>query len=482
MYVNKTRKQARLVLSTLLMTLVLSPLGQARSIESELDVLFAGYTDQTPGVAVAIIENGEVIFSKGYGLANLEYDIPITSRTVFNVGSVSKQFTAFSVYLLAERGKLSLKDDIRLYLPEMPDYGKPISIEHLLFHTSGLKEPLALLSFAGWRMDDYISMQHVLSLISRQTSLNFPSGSEFRYSNANYVLLAEIVERVSGQTFNHFTRDNIFKPLGMIHSQFFDDNEKLIPQRAYSYDFEENEYKKERLNAAYYGSTALYTTVDDLVKWHSNFRSPKVGTRALLDKFNAPATLDDGSPAFLDAELNIQHAKGQFRRNYRGLETFIHTGGDAYFRSFSGRFPDEDLSIILLSNSPHFVAFPMGIKVLETYAGDRLTPAIPATSNPPPSNQDAPAVRQSDFRKFEGRYVSDELRSSFDFIQQQGQLILRHNRLADIQLTASPEPTEFSGRNYYPFTARFRKNTDGQVIELEIVDFRGEQLLFEKVK
>ncbi|GAB3015292.1 serine hydrolase domain-containing protein [Bowmanella dokdonensis] len=472
----------KLMLLLLFVPLLSEATARAQIPEAEIDNLFASYTEDTPGMAVAIVKNGEILFRKGYGLANLEYDIPITAQTVFNVGSVSKQFTAFAIYLLAEQGKLSLDDDIRHYLPEMPDFGKPITIKHLCYHTSGLKEPLALLSFAGWRMDDYISMAQVIQLLSRQTSLNFETGTAFRYSNANYVLLAEIVARVSGESFADFTRKNIFEPLGMQQSQFYDDNERLIKNRAYSYDFEDGEFKKEKLNAAYVGSTALYTTAEDLAKWNANFYDPKVGSQGLLEKFNALATLDDGTPALLSAELNIQHAKGQFYRHYRGIETYIHTGGDAFFRSFFGRFPGEDLSIIVLSNSPHFVAFPTGIKLLEILVGDKMppvpedapaTPALPAQSSDP--------VAKPELTQYQGRFFSNELNSTFDVTLQEKQLWLRHFRLQPIPLQPLPDKAGFSGRNYYPFSLYFHKDKQGEVQQMEVQDFRGEKLIFEKL-
>ena len=452
-----------------------------QTTEAMVDELFAGYTNDSPGVSVAVVKDGNIVLSKSYGLANLEYSVPITSQTVFNVGSVSKQFTAFAIYLLADKGKLSLDDDIRMYLPEMHDFGKSITIKHLLYHTSGIKEPLALLGFAGWRMDDYISTEQVLQLLGRQTSLNFETGTDFRYSNANYVLLAEIVSRISGVSFADFAQKAIFEPLGMQHSQFYDDNEKLIKNRAYSYDFEEGQYKKEKLNASYVGSTGLYTTADDLVKWSANFKEPTVGSKTLIETFNAPATLDDGTPALLSKELNIQHAKGQFFRNYRGVETYIHTGGDAFFRAFLGRFPNRNLTIVVVSNSPDFVAFPAGMSLLEIFEGDNMSPKLETTPTPQVSSSAPKRKVKNDSVRYEGTFYSEALLSSFEVKEQSDQLWLHHFRLGDIPLQAKPEYGTFSGRNYYPFTLSFDENKRGEVQAMIIKDFRGETLRFEKV-
>ena len=187
----------------------------------KVDALFAEWDKPgSPGAAVAIVKNGLVMYQKGYGSANLEYDIPITSSTIFHVGSVSKQFTAFAITVLAHEGKLSLDDDIRQYLPELPAFGVPITIRHLMHHTSGLRDEVFLLAMAGWRLDDVITKAHILKLVRSQRELNFRPGEKYRYSNTGYTLLAEIVERVSGKSFREWTATNIFEPLGMTSTLF----------------------------------------------------------------------------------------------------------------------------------------------------------------------------------------------------------------------------------------------------------------------
>ena len=217
------------------------------TVDNQIDKLFSGYNRATPGVAVAVVKDGKIIFKKGYGTANLEYDLPITTKTVFQIASVSKQFTAFSIYLLEKQGKISLEDDVRKYLPEVPDVGKTIKIKHLLAHTSGIKDQTALLTLAGWRMDDVTTTQHILRLISRQKELNFEPGSQYLYSNSGYTLLAETVKRVSGGSFAEFTKKSIFEPLGMTDTQFYDDFERIVKNRADSYELENGTYKKKSL-------------------------------------------------------------------------------------------------------------------------------------------------------------------------------------------------------------------------------------------
>lgn len=451
------------------------------AIERRVDSLFAKYNSDTPGVTVAVVKGGEIIFRKGYGMANLEYDIPVSPQTVFLVGSVSKQFTAFSIYLLAHQGKLSLDDDIRTYLPELPDFGKSITIKHLCYHTSGLKEQLALLSFSGWRMDEYISNEQILEIISRQRHLNFEPGSKFQYSNTNYTLLAEIVERVSGERFSSFVRRNIFKPLEMTNSQFYDDNERLIKNRAYSYDYEDGAYKKEKLNNVYVGSTGLYTTVEDLAKWSDNFYHPKAGDTTLIRKFNKPATLDNGKPALLSKELFVQHAKGQFFRNYRGVNTYIHTGGDAAFKAFFGRFPEKELSIIALSNDGSFVAYPMGMQIAEFYLKDELLPEQPTEDIPKSTEDDFDMATSKELTGYVGKYYSTELLTGYELILKDNKLVMTHIRLKDMVLTQTGE-SKFSGVNYYSFTLEFTKNRSNQVTGFTVIDFRGEIISFELCK
>jgi CubicO group peptidase (beta-lactamase class C family) len=207
--------------------------GQSSDTEigKQIDQLFSKYNSATPGVAIAVVNDGKVVFTKGYGTANLEYDLPVTSKTVFQVASVSKQFTAFAIYLLEKHGKLTLEDDVRKYIRELPDVGKTVRIKHLLAHTSGVRDQAALMSLAGWRSGDVATTQNILTLLSRQKDLNFEPGSQYLYSNSGYALLAEIAARVSGQTFSQFTKKNIFEPLGMRDTQFYDDHERIVKNR-----------------------------------------------------------------------------------------------------------------------------------------------------------------------------------------------------------------------------------------------------------
>ncbi|MCW4036925.1 MAG: beta-lactamase family protein, partial [Candidatus Bathyarchaeota archaeon] len=204
-------------------------------INKKIDEIFSEW-DRTdsPGSALAVLKDGEIVYKRGYGMANLEYGIPITPTTIFHVASVSKQFTAFAVALLAQEGKLSLDDDVRRYVPDLPDFGETITIRHLIHHISGLRDQWELLIAAGWRMEDVIKTEDVLELVREQKELNFKPGSEYLYCNTGYTLMALIVERVSGKPFRDFCAERIFQPLAMENTHFHDDHKMIVENRAYS--------------------------------------------------------------------------------------------------------------------------------------------------------------------------------------------------------------------------------------------------------
>ncbi len=274
----------RLSLALLFLCCWLVTTVTAQSVEDPLtkkvDQLFATWDKpESPGAAIAVIRDGAVIYKRGYGSANLEYNVPITSQTVFHVASVSKQFTAFAITMLANQGKLSLDDDIRKHLPELPDFGKKITIRHLIFHTSGLRDQWTLLGMAGWRLDDVITKEHIMKIVRHQKELNFDPGAEYLYSNTGYTLLAVIVERVSGQPFRDYTEASIFKPLGMTNTHFHDDHERIVKNRAYSYSSAGpgRGFKAAPLTYANVGATSLFTTAEDLARWVINFEDKKIG-------------------------------------------------------------------------------------------------------------------------------------------------------------------------------------------------------------
>jgi CubicO group peptidase (beta-lactamase class C family) len=331
----------------------------------QVDQLFSAWNNQeTPGAAVAIVKDGKIILKKGYGSANLEYEIPIVPSTIFHIASVSKQFTVFSILLLAQEGKLSLNDDIRKYIPEVPDFGKVITLRQLAHHTSGLRDQWNLLGLAGWRLDDVITKEHILKLISKQKELNFNPGEEFSYCNTGFTLLAEVVARVSGQPFADFTKEHIFEPLNMSSTLFYDDHEKIVKNRAYSFYTDSKGFKKSVLNYANVGATSLFTTVEDLSLWAMNFETLKLGGKDIIDQMNERGILNNGD--------TISYALGQDIGKYKGLKLISHGGADAGYRTYLGRFPDQKFSVIILSNDASFNPGGWALKVADIYLKEKL--------------------------------------------------------------------------------------------------------------
>lgn len=351
-------------------TCTVPPASRAQDKASAaVDEVFADFTKAgSPGCAAAVYRNGRVIYSKGYGLANLEEDVPITPQSVFDIGSTSKQFTAASILLLKKQGKLSVNDDVRKYIPELPDYGQKITILHLLNHTSGLRDYLTLMDLAGINTDSVTTDEDALQIIARQKALNFPPGSDWLYSNTGFFLLSIIVKRVSGKTLREFAAESIFNPLGMTHTQFRDDHTALVPNRAMAYDLKE---KKDgyTLDVSYFeqtGDGAVHTSVEDLLKWDENFYSGQVGGKDFLAEIQEQGKLNSGKV--------LEYAKGLFIADYRGLHTVSHGGAWGGYRAELLRFPDQHFSVACSCNRADANPSKRAHQVADIYLGSMMTP------------------------------------------------------------------------------------------------------------
>src|ERR1700730_16907113 len=298
----------------------------------------------SPRCALGVYREGGLIYAKGYGLANLEENVAITPKSVFDIGSTSKQFTAASILLLEKQGKLSVNDDVRKYIPELPDYGQKITILQLLNHSSGLRDYLALMELAGINTDSVTTDEDALALIARQKALNFAPGSDWLYSNTGFFLLSVIVKRASGETLREFAAENIFVPLGMTHTQYRDNHTSLIPDRALAY--QPNETKDGyTLDVSYFeqtGDGAVHTSVEDLWKWDENFYSGWIGGKEFLAEIQERGKLNGGKV--------LEYAKGLFVADYRGLHTVRHAGAWGGYRAELLRFPEQHFSVACLCN------------------------------------------------------------------------------------------------------------------------------------
>ena len=298
-----------------------------------------------PGAAIVVVKDGNIIFEKGYGMANLEHEIPIQPTTVFDLASVSKQFAGFAVATLVEEGKINLEDDIRKYIPELPDFDQKVTIDHLIHHTSGIRDWTNTLPLAGWQFDDVISMQQILRMAYQQDTLNFEPGSQYVYSNTGYNLLAELVHRVTGMTFSEWTKGRIFEPLGMEDSRFLEDHTTLIPNRASSYyQGDDGAYHVATNNLTALGSSSLFSTTADLAKWAINLDSPREDMVNVVTRMFTKGLLNHGE--------EISYAFGLSINETNGTKWISHGGSWASFRSHLAYLPEHHLSVIVLINEP----------------------------------------------------------------------------------------------------------------------------------
>jgi CubicO group peptidase (beta-lactamase class C family) len=333
-----------------------------------VDQLFQhSITPMSPGCAVAVMKDGRVAYEHGYGMADLDHDVKITPTTIFHVGSISKQFTAAAVLMLARDGKLSLDEPVRKYVPELPDFGVPITLRHLLHHTSGLRDQWDLLGFDGWRIgNDLITDDDVLTVLSHQKELNFPPGSEFMYSNTGFTLLAQVVARVSGQSFRDFTTSQLFQPLGMNQTHFRDDHGEIVKNIAYGYQPGGSAYELSVPNYDTVGATSLLTTVEDLARWDENFYTARVGGEEVIKGLQQRGRLNDGT--------QISYAAGLVIEEYRGQKIVDHSGGDAGYIADLIRFPTQHFSVATLCNLATIDPSAMSRQVADIYLSKYLTP------------------------------------------------------------------------------------------------------------
>ncbi|UCE41218.1 MAG: serine hydrolase [Candidatus Aminicenantes bacterium] len=361
----------------------------------EVDKLFSQWDKHdSPGAAIAVIKEGKIIHKNGYGESQLEYNIPITPSTIFHVASVSKQFTAFSIVMLANEGKLSLDDNIHQFIPEVPDFAETITIRHLIHHVSGLRDQWELLAMAGWRLDDVITKEHILIAVRNQEELNFKPGEEYLYCNTGYTLLAEIVERVTGQSFPEWTKENLFQPLGMSNTHFHDDHQMIVKNRAYSYAPSENSgFKKRVLSYANVGATSLFTTVEDLSKWANNFFTKKVGGPLVIAQMEQQGVLNSGE--------KIDYAFGVSIGKYKGLKTVSHSGGDAGFRSHLLLFPDQKFAVAVLSNCGNINTGQLARQTSEVYLGNFMEEELEEVKT---SERKVVDIPSSVLEVYEGKY------------------------------------------------------------------------------
>ncbi len=386
---------------------------------ARIDSVFAAFNSNTPGCALGVYRNGAIAYSRGYGMANLELGVPLTSATFFDIGSTSKQFTAASILLLAQDGKLTLGDEVRKWIPELPDYGAPVTIRHLLHHTSGIRDYLTLMGLRFTSFDGVTTDRDALDLIVRQKELNFPPGSEHLYSNSGYFLLGEIVKRASGQTLRAFATQRIFAPLGMTATHFHDDHTMIVPQRATAYGPRAGGgFAIDMSGFEQTGDGAVQTSIAELLAWDNNFYTPKVGGPKLLAELQLRGVLNKGD--------TIAYARGLMLGEQRGLETVSHGGSWAGYRAELLRFPAQHTSIAVLCNiatgNPSGRARRVAEVVLESQMSAPVVATAANTARPQQTTPTMPAnLNRADYS---GDFYSPELDIVYRIRAQDGGLYL----------------------------------------------------------
>jgi CubicO group peptidase (beta-lactamase class C family) len=367
----------------------------------KIDSLFKQWDNTTgPGYAIGVVRNDSLIYAKGYGVANLEYNIPITPETIFHMASVSKQFTAYSIVLLARQGKLNLDDDIHKYLTWFPDLKAKITVRNLLNHTSGVRDQWQLLAIAGTRLDDVITQDQIIKILSKQQALNFKPGEEYSYSNSGFTVLAEIVKSVSGKSLRKFTDSAIFKPLGMTNTHVHDDYTEIVPNRSYSYEQKDRtHFANAVLSYSVAGATSLFTNVDDMSKWIMNFYDHKVGDQQDIEQLTKKGILNNGKVQDYALGISVDKFNGQTR--------YSHNGADAGYRTSVSVFPDLKMGFIVFSNLDNADPSGKSDQIANLFIKD---PSLKkAASTKKYTDYDQAILKDTaSIQKFTGDYISDD--------------------------------------------------------------------------
>ena len=407
-----------------------------------------------PGCAVGVSVNGEAVFEKAFGLAEMEHNIPNTPQTIFESGSVAKQFTAAAIVLLQQDGKLKIDDPVRKYIPELPDYGKPLTIRHVLTHTAGLRDWGSVMALTGAGRGDRVVTQAIaLDVIYRQKSLDFEPGAEYSYSNSGYQVAAEIVERVSGQKFPDFVRDRIFKPLGMSNSSWRDDYQRLVPGRAQAY-VRQGPSGPWRLNMPImnvYGNGGMLTTVGDWLKWNAMLDARTWNAR-LVDELETKGVLNDGR--------KISYSLGLDDGSYQGLREISHGGATAGYLTWLARFPDKKVSIAVLCNG--------SVEELGSL-GPRIRDEIFGPYPEGPKSPEAVQVTEDQLMKYVGTWKNEKTRNPNKIALDKGELKINGGSLKPVAEAAFMlGERKLTFKEGSPVTATIA-NPDGSVTRLTLV-------------
>lgn len=468
------------LLSTLALSCFISVFAQSQNATDDssarVNKLFEAWDKpDVPGCAVAVIRDGRIIYERDFGMADLEHNVRITPATVFYIASTSKQFTAATIALLAQRGKLSVDDRLRKYIAELPDVYDGITIRQLFSHTSGIRDFRTLLGAQG-RADDVKTEQDILELLARQKGLQFKPGTQYEYSNSGYFLLGVIVKRVSGKSLREFADENIFKPLGMSNTHFHDDRTMVVKNRAAGYvPRRGGGYSIYPTNFDVVGDGGVMTTVKDLSLWDQNFYANKLGGgQEFIAQLLTPGTLNDGE--------KLGYAYGLEIDEYKGLKTVSHDGGFGGFVTEMLRFPDQKFTVICLANVRGPIdSTALAYKVADIYLADAFKPSLSQVKanesvRQSGSNAVAPfSLTPTQLAEYVGDYYSDELQVTYKVLLEDNKLVARYRQVINGVLTPVGRD-EF--KLYGAIGIRFSRNNQNRITSFTPQNGGAKNILF----
>tara|TARA_R110001632_G_scaffold10505_8_gene38843 strand:- start:7890 stop:9872 length:1983 start_codon:yes stop_codon:yes gene_type:complete len=418
-----------------------------------VDQLFSFYSNDQPGAVIGVVEDGEMIFSKAYGKANITHNLDFKLNTPTNIGSVSKQFTAFAILLLEQQGLLSIDDDVRKHIPEFPDFGELITIKNLLNHTNGLREVYNLLPITGWNGEDKLLRSEILNMLKRQEKLQVSPGEEFNYNNSAFILLAEIVERKTDSKFPDWMKKNVFEPLGMKDSYVRLDPSQIIPHASQGYSQGDNGFIESGDLYAAYGAGGIYTTPLDLSKWLQNFKDPKIGGKEVIEKLVTPGILKKGD--------TLPYALGIGVRNRKGLKMYAHSGADIAHRASLIYYPEINSGVIVMSNNASF-STAVAADISDLFFAKHLKEKEKKTIVSEAKTSDEYNVDIKTLKSYVGKYKASSMGLVIDYKLEDGKLVAYPTGQSSLPLV----PTSKATFNYKGITATivFKMDDDGKNI------------------
>lgn len=449
----------------------LSPVYGQVGLNQKIDAIYAPYSD-TPGAMVGVWKDGEVLFAKAYGLANLEHQVAFSTATTSDIGSVAKQLTCYAILLLEQDGQLSLKDDIHGYLPFVPAFESPITILHLMNHTSGLREIYNTEAIRGRRSGDAMYQEDVIRMVERQRSLNFSPGSQFMYCNTAYALLAEIIEVVSGQRFEDWMYEHIFAPLGMYHTFIMDRQGEIFPKMASSYSLQaDSVYTQLFDNNTVRGQGGIYSCLEDMMKWVGHLATLKEQRSLAMQKLVEPGVLSNGD--------TIPYAKGLYVESFRGIQRIFHSGSSAGYRSGLVYFPEYDLGLFVNVNAPDVPLYETLDMITSFFLENEMEDLVP-------ENTKTTETKSKEFLSFgeidpqwEGTYYCTELETTYHLFLQKGKLMGRHFRHGTFALEQEGEDRFRSNQYFFP-KIQFERNLQDRITGLRLTTGRAKNIYFKK--